>query len=221
MSRPRAAVDRHSWLHAVVLCTASGIADAIGYVQSGVFAANMTGNTVLAGLSIAAGNWNTALERALTLATFFGGALLGRVLLRTAHGSSWLALGSEAVMLAGATLFDPHAAATIWLIAAAMGVQSTGMTRFGHVSVNTVVITGTLSRLAESAVDTVVPRRQPHRTGPSVAAPGMLAASWISYGFGALAAAWLLPRTAFTLLLPAALVLLVALLSLRVRRAID
>lgn len=199
----------------MLLCIASGIADAIGYVQSGVFAANMTGNTVLAGLSVAEGNWHTAAERALTLATFFAGALLGRALLRAAHGRSWLALVSEAAMLAGATLLDPHAASAIWLIAAAMGVQSTGMTRFGNVSINTVVVTGTLSRLAESAADTLVPRRQPHRTGPAIAAPTLLAASWVCYGFGALAAAWLLPRTALTLLLPAAVVLLTALLSLR------
>ena len=123
-------------------------------------------------------------------------------------------------MLAGATFLDPYDATAIWLIAAAMGVQSTGMTRFGNVSINTVVITGTLSRLAESTVDTIVPRRQPHRTGPAITAPSLLAASWIFYGIGALAAAWLVPRTAYTLLLPAAIVLLTALLSLRLTRNI-
>ena len=42
---------------AALLCIAGGIADAIGYVQSGVFAANMTGNTVLTGISLANGDF--------------------------------------------------------------------------------------------------------------------------------------------------------------------
>lgn len=219
---PIAAVDTErlpvGWIYAASLCAASGIADAVGFVESGVFAANMTGNTVLAGLSVAAGNWATALERALTLATFLAGALVGRALLRAARGRSWLALGVEAAMLVVSAFLDPHAPVTIWLIAAAMGVQSTGMTRFGNLSISTVVVTSTLSRLAESAVDRIVPRRQPHRTGPDVAAPRLLAAAWLCYGLGALFAAFLLRFTPHTLLVPALIVLLVAVHSARASR---
>lgn len=205
------------WLHAASLCAASGMADAVGFIQTGIFAANMTGNTVLAGISVASGNWPVAFERAMTLATFFGGAVIGRVLLRAARGRSWLPLTVEAAMLAGACFIAPHDPLAIWLIAAAMGVQSTGMTRFGNVTISTVVITSTLSRLAESAVDTVVPRRQPVNTGAAIAAPGVLAAAWLCYGLGALAAAMLLGETSLTLLTPAVVVLIVALLSLRTK----
>ena len=48
---------------AVLLCAAAGMADAVGYVHGGIFAANMTGNTVLAGLAVAQGEWLKALER--------------------------------------------------------------------------------------------------------------------------------------------------------------
>jgi uncharacterized membrane protein YoaK (UPF0700 family) len=208
-----------NWIHAAILCAASGMADAVGFVQSGVFAANMTGNTVLAGLSLAAGNWTTAIERGLTLATFFGGAIAGRVLLRAARGRSWLPLTIEAAMLAGAACIDAHLPQAIWLVAAAMGVQSTGMTRFGNVSLSTVVVTGTLSRLGEAVADAVVPRRQPANTGAAIAAPRLLAVTWACYGAGALLAAVLLKITSLSLLVAAAMVLLVALWPVRSRPA--
>src|SRR4051794_37277915 len=93
-----------SWIQrdtntAALLCVAGGIADAIGYVQSGVFAANMTGNTVLTGISLANADFGTALERALTFVTFFGGAMVGRLSLRFAR-SAWLPLLIEALVLA-------------------------------------------------------------------------------------------------------------------------
>lgn len=205
----------HGWWFAISLCAASGIADAVGFVQSGVFAANMTGNTVLAGLSLASQNWSVAAARALTLATFFTGAIVGRALLRAARGRSWMALALEAAMLAVSAFLDPHAPLTIWLIAAAMGLQSTGMTRFGNISISTVVVTSTLSRLGESLVDHIVPRRQPMNTGPAAPSARLLLAAWASYGIGALVAALLLRVTAYVLLLPALIVLVIALLSAR------
>jgi len=64
---------------AVLLGAAAGMADAIGYVQGGVFAANMTGNTVLAALALATAHRQPALQRIATLATFFAGAVGDRV----------------------------------------------------------------------------------------------------------------------------------------------
>ena len=46
--------QRHPYLQAGLLTIVAGIADAIGYLtMGGIFAANMTGNTVLAGISAA------------------------------------------------------------------------------------------------------------------------------------------------------------------------
>ena len=50
----------------VLMAAACGIADAVGFVHTGVFAANMTGNTVLAGLSLANQEWATALGQVVT-----------------------------------------------------------------------------------------------------------------------------------------------------------
>ena len=69
-----------------LLCLACGVVDAAGYLAHGIFAANMTGNTVLLGLAAAGHQWPLALERLLPLATFFGGAVSGRSLLNLAGG---------------------------------------------------------------------------------------------------------------------------------------
>ena len=48
-------------LQALLLTIAAGIADAVGYIiMGGVFAANMTGNTVLAGIAAAEGFYDLA-----------------------------------------------------------------------------------------------------------------------------------------------------------------
>src|SRR4029077_5907598 len=65
-----------------LLCAAAGFADAVGYVNSGVFAANMPGNTVLAGLALAGGRWDIALQRGMTLGAFCVGVVLASFILR-------------------------------------------------------------------------------------------------------------------------------------------
>lgn len=88
---------------AALLAASCGIADAVGYVGSGIFAANMTGNTVLVALAVAGRDWLLAGERALTLATFFVGAVLGRGLV-VANVRHWVPLLTEAVLIGIAAL---------------------------------------------------------------------------------------------------------------------
>ena len=47
-----------------------------------VFAANMTGNTVLAGIALAQGHWPDAWRHLAPLVAFFVGAMISRLLLR-------------------------------------------------------------------------------------------------------------------------------------------
>ena len=61
---------------ATILTTVAGIADAVGYItMGGVFAANMTGNTVLAGIDIAKGNHLGAWHHLTPLVAFLPGAM--------------------------------------------------------------------------------------------------------------------------------------------------
>jgi uncharacterized membrane protein YoaK (UPF0700 family) len=73
-------------LRATILTVIAGIADAVGYItMGGVFAANMTGNTVLAGIAAAQRNYTDAWRHLAPLLAFFLGAMLSRLLLRLSH----------------------------------------------------------------------------------------------------------------------------------------
>lgn len=198
---------------ASALSLTSGFADAIGYLQAGIFAANMTGNTVLAGISLAEGNWVRAAGQASAIVAFFAGAVAGRLLRRMADDGPWLPLLAEAILLGIAGFHLDQHAVVIALIAAAMGMQATAIPKFGGAAVSTVVITSTLARLAELAVDraAVVLRVSGPRAGGMPG--GLLLATWLCYGIGAGLASVLMPLLASPLLAAAALVALFSLLT--------
>jgi len=73
----------------------------VGYItMGGVFAANMTGNTVLAGIAAAEGHYANAGRHLAPLAAFFIGAMLARLLLRLWHKAA-IPILLEAAMIAG------------------------------------------------------------------------------------------------------------------------
>lgn len=212
MSPPGLAVPErdHDPTSVALLSVACGIADAVGFVHTGVFAANMTGNTVLAALSIANQDWPLALDRIVTLAVFFAGAMLGRVLHRAWGQRPWLPLLVEASLIAVAAFVDPERTLAIWLVAAAMGLQATAVTRVRGSTISTVVVTSTMARLAENAVDALTGRAGDEDAGRS--ASSGLTLAWGSYAAGAIAAVLLMKATSLPLLAAAAVVFLVSLL---------
>lgn len=200
----------HDLASAALMAAACGIADAVGFTHTGLFAANMTGNTVLAGISLAHQDWAIALDRVVTLATFFGGAMAGRVLQRTWQGAPWLPLFVEAVLIAASAFVDPGQTLFIWLLAAAMGIQASALTKVHGIAISTVVVTSTMARLAETTVDRLA--GDPSPEGRARHAPAALASMWIAYAVGAVAAVLLMKATSLSLLVPAGVVLLVSLL---------
>ncbi len=140
----------------------------------------------------------------------FGGAMAGRVLHRAWPEALWLPLLLEALLIAVAAFVDPARAWAIWLVAAAMGIQATVITKVGGMAISTVVVTSTMARLAERAVDALA--RSPRAVGPGPDAPTGLALAWGSYAVGAVAAALLMKATALPLLVSAGVVLVVSLL---------
>ena len=199
---------------AALLSAACGMADAVGYAGTGIFAANMTGNTVLVGLAVAGQEWALAAERSVTVAAFFAGAVLGRRLAALAEVQRWVPLLLEAALIGVAALPYPGAMLSIWIIALAMGVQATAFTRFRGIAVSTIVITGSIAHLAENAHDRIVGetgRPASHRRIPS----GLLAMIWIAYAAGAVLAGILWQAVRFPLVAPAVLLLILTALSLR------
>jgi uncharacterized membrane protein YoaK (UPF0700 family) len=153
----------------LLLAGAAGCLDAVGYLMLGLFTANMTGNTILLGLSIGREAWADALNNVLALTAFVSGAGAGTIITRgvrrISHG-----LGLEAGLLAGAvavwSLFgaprgrvgEPEVYWLIVLLSAAMGIQSATVRRVGEQRIATTYVTGTLTALATDAASDLFDR---------------------------------------------------------------
>ena len=190
-------------LRATILTVIAGIADAVGYItMGGVFAANMTGNTVLAGIAAAQRNYTDAWHHLAPLLAFFLGAMLSRLLLRLSHKPT-AGLLVEAALLAvvGFLPIDPELA--VLILAVAMGVQASAITHFSGSAVSTVVVTSTLARTADTVLDRLWPGEK--NPLPAVTNLPLLALTWMGYLAGAVAGALLLAAMPYPLLVPVAL----------------
>ncbi len=204
---------------AALLSAAAGFADAVGYVKSGVFAANMTGNTVLAGLSLAEGKWDVAVQRGMTLAAFCVGVVTASLALRLARGRCAAPLVGEAALVLLSALTEARINLSIALIAAAMGMQAVAVTRFRSIVASTVVVTTTMARLSEFGLSWCISRPEARAASAKIG-PSLLASIWACYGLGAVGAALAIPIMTEPLLLPAAMLVLVAsILAVRESRA--
>jgi uncharacterized membrane protein YoaK (UPF0700 family) len=182
----------------------------VGFItMGGVFAANMTGNTVLAGIELAQGHLVAAGRHLTPLVAFFLGAMVARLMLRLLRTPK-LGLLVEAAILAAVSFLPVDREVAVLVVALAMGVQASAITQFGGSAVSTVVVTSTLARTADAALDRLWPRQS--SDPPAVANPRLLTLTWLGYLAGAVIGALLLQVTLWPLLVPAAL-LLVALFA--------
>jgi len=197
-------------LRATILTLIAGIADAVGYItMGGVFAANMTGNTVLAGIAAAQRNYTDAWHHLAPLLAFFLGAMLSRLLLRLSHRPT-AGLLVEAALLAVVGFLPISPEPAVLVLAVAMGVQASAITHFSGNAVSTVVVTSTLARTADTLLDRLWPgAKEPL---PVVANLPLLALTWVGYLAGAVAGALLLVAMPYPLLVPVALLGLLLLL---------
>jgi uncharacterized membrane protein YoaK (UPF0700 family) len=197
-------------LQATLLTVIAGIADAVGYItMGGVFAANMTGNTVLAGIAAGHRHYDDAIRHLAPLAAFFVGAMLARLLLRLWHRPA-IPLLAEAAIIAVVGFLPIAVEPTVMIVSLAMGLQASAITQFGGASISTVVVTSTLARTADAALDRLWPTKE--HPLPAVTRPSLLALTWTGYLVGAVAGALLLAVMPWPLLVPAALLAIVVLL---------
>ena len=197
-------------LRATILTVIAGIADAVGYItMGGVFAANMTGNTVLAGIAVAQRNYTDAWHHLAPLIAFFLGAMLSRLLLRLSHKPT-AGLLVEAALLAVVGFLPISPELAVLILAVAMGVQASAITHFSGNAVSTVVVTSTLARTADTVLDRLWPGEK--KPLPAVANLPLLALAWMGYLAGAVAGTLLLAVMPYPLLVPVVLLGLLLLL---------
>jgi len=188
------------------LCLVAGYVDAIGYTElGGVFAANMTGNTVLLAIAATRGEGARVASYALTLVVFLAGAIISSASRRVTRRPVAGLLGAVAMLLV-ATFAPASPFERLGLLAFAMGLQGAAITRFGPISLQTVVVTGTMIRLADSIVEHALPERSAPLTG----ATRLDALAWLSYIIGAALAMGAQHVTGYPLLLAAAALLAIA-----------
>lgn len=207
---------RRSTLEAVTLAIVAGIADAVGYLSmGGVFAANMTGNTVLAGIAVAQRDYPGSWHHLAPLLAFFVGAVLSRLMLRLS-GQPTLGLSIEALVIAGLGFLPLAPEPQVLILAVAMGIQASAITHFEGVAISTVVVTSSLARTADALADRCTGHRAQSALS-AIAKPWLLAFTWTGYLVGAVAGAWLVTLVRWPLLVPAALLGLLLLLLARRR----
>jgi uncharacterized membrane protein YoaK (UPF0700 family) len=197
-------------LRATILTIIAGIADAVGYItMGGVFAANMTGNTVLAGIAAAQRNYTDAWHHLAPLLAFFAGAMLSRLLLRLSHKPT-AGLLVEAALLAVVGFLALDREVAVMIVALAMGVQASAITHFAGSAVSTVVVTSTLARTADALLDRLWAGEK--KQLPAVTNLPLLGFTWMGYLVGAVAGTLLLGVMPYPLLVPVALLGLLLLL---------
>lgn len=145
-----------------MLAVTSGATDAIGFLALGsAFTSVMTGNMVLFGIAAAQGDLTAVGLTATAIASFVSGAAIGARVAGTpqAGDSFWPGAVSRAIVveLVLFTVFagvwwalgsDPGASALLPLLAlnaAALGLQSSAIQRFGVSGLSTTYMTGTLT----------------------------------------------------------------------------
>lgn len=193
---------------AALLCLAAGYVDAYGYVDlGGVFAANMTGNTVLLGIAAARGEWARILPYALTLGAFFLGAMAASAMKR-GFDRPYPPLLAAAALIAVVDRLGLTPDLVLLLLAFAMALQGASLNRFGKTNLQTVVITSTLLNLADGCV------HHGWRATAGGDSPGpempLLAAAWLAYAVGAAAGVLVSAHLGLPMVPPAAVLVFVA-----------
>ncbi|GEM_PF-2002087 len=217
----RADVVRDAFLVALAAC--GGALDASAYVRTHAFIANMTGNSIVFGLSLGGKHGANATHAAAAIGAFAAGALAGTALGTEATGDDpWPSgvrrpFALEIVLLIAYAACWAHAPAVepavlLAIGSAAMGLQS-AITHDVHLSgASTTYMTGTIARTAEFFVDSF---RFGFRGGVV-----LNAAAWIVYVAAALVVGTLAASTPSMLAVFGVVIAVVALVAALGRPAV-
>lgn len=151
----------------ILLAAVAGSIDVMSYYKLGhVFTANMTGNTILLGLSIGQGKVASSLHSLAALAGFFTGAFIGAFIVENSkRGWSYyitLSISIESLIIFILVLiwFEEKLPmdrlvlySSIALSAIAMGIQSATVRHLNIPGVVTTFITGTITSIGMSAIN--------------------------------------------------------------------
>lgn len=222
----------------VLLSCVAGSVDVMSYYRLGhVFTANMTGNTILLGLSIGQGKLASSLHSLAALAGFFAGSLVGALIIFNTKKTwtvfiSLSTLVETLIILVLALIWFEHPVITdetvlyvsIILSAIAMGIQSVTIRHLDIPGVVTTYLTGTITLIGMSVVRGIKDgfRQQPKKEKNELPLPKNLEQRiklqvlvYVGYGLTAVFTGWLeYLRSFFLPLLPLLLIIIVLIIVL-------
>ena len=195
-----------AWV-SVGLAFVGGYADASSYLLAKTFTGHVTGNSILAAISLVNGEWSVSMDRFLAIATFLIGIILSLTAEQLVKGklakfSLAITLLLEATIVLVAAEFSTHLQQPysrelfIMLMCLALGLQNGALQKAEGVSVHTTYVTGMVTTLIKHSFGQLKPvsRRQPaepRQGAPNQRPPNqnptskLIGALWLAFALGA------------------------------------
>jgi uncharacterized membrane protein YoaK (UPF0700 family) len=178
------------------LAFVGGYADASSYLLARTFTGHLTGNCILAAVSVAGRDWYAALDRLLAVILFLAGILLSLTInrfvpARLRQSPLTFAMLLEVLLFLGAGLLLVIGATPEWFIVCmclALGIQNGALNKTNGISVHSTYMTGMVTTLTQKTFDRFFLKPGPKEDTSNRSAPlgiQILASMWISFIFGA------------------------------------
>jgi uncharacterized membrane protein YoaK (UPF0700 family) len=179
----------------VALSAVAGCVEVTGYMDcSSIYPGIMTGNTVQLGLTSATQAWARFDIIALAVAAFFVGGIVASVIRRHLRQPAFELLVMAAILAAvSAVRWNTALRIPIELplLAMAMAIQGETLSKFGGVSIQTIVVTNSMVKFTDALTGRYLARGTEVPSLDEVLLPG---SAWLTYslaaGAGALAAGY-------------------------------
>ena len=182
------------------LAFVGGYADASSYLLARTFTGHLTGNCVLAAVSVASKDWYLTLDRLLAVTVFLGGVLLSLMLTRLVHVrlrqySLAIAMFIEVLFfLSGALLLTGGANQELFIVCMclALGIQNGALDKTNGISVHSTYMTGMVTTLIHKSFDQFFSKQNPKKDDAKTSARHsiqVLAPMWLSFIVGAIVGA--------------------------------
>jgi uncharacterized membrane protein YoaK (UPF0700 family) len=198
----------------VALTGVCGFVEVIGFHDAGgIYPAIMTGNTVQLGWSLASAEWSRFGLLAWAIGAFFIGCVIASLIRRRLRRPP-LELCIMAALLVVTGFVRVHPAwrvpVELPLLAFALAMQGETINRFGGVSLQTLVVTNNMVKFSDAFVGRYCRGGDAKEKRPPLAEVLLPGLSWLTYSLAAAAGATVAGLVSQPLMLPAALLVLVA-----------
>ncbi len=199
----------------VALTTVCGFVEVIGYKDAGgIYPAIMTGNTVQLGWSLAQGAWSRFSLLAFAIGAFFIGCMIASVIRRHLKRPPLeLCIMAAVLVVAGVVREHPvlRIPVELPLLALALGMQGETVSRFGAVSLQTLVVTNNMVKFSDAFIGRYFGGTHPRNERPDLAEVWLPGLAWLTYSLAAGAGAALAGLVSMPLIFPALLLVVITL----------